>query len=128
MGGTPRPGTISWTDLTVEDAEGVRDFYEAVAGWTAEPLSMGDYCDYVMNDADGDAAAGICYTRGSNVDLPAQWLIYITVDDLDHSMAECQRLGGTLLTPPRSYGGGRYCVIKDPAGAVCALYQPPDAA
>jgi predicted enzyme related to lactoylglutathione lyase len=43
-------------------------------------------------------------------------------------MAECQRLGGTVLAPPRSYGGGRYCVIEDPAGAVCALYQPPDAA
>jgi len=128
MGGPPRPGTISWTDLTVEDADGISDFYQAVTGWAPEPLSMGDYSDYVMNDGDGTAIAGICFSRGSNVDLPPQWLIYITVDDLDHSMAECQRLGGTLLTPPRSYGGGRYCVIKDPAGAVCALYQPPDAA
>ena len=52
----------------------------------------------------------------------------ITVEDLDHSLEHCQRLGGSVVAPPRSYGGGRYCVIKDPAGAVCALYQPPDAA
>jgi uncharacterized protein len=128
MSTTPRPGTISWQDLTVEDAEQVRDFYAAVVGWKPEAQSMGTYADFVMSDADGVGAAGICHARGGNAELPPQWLIYITVDDLDHSIDECQRLGGTLVAPPRSYGGGRYCVIKDPAGAVCALYQPPDAA
>jgi uncharacterized protein len=128
MGGTPRPGTISWTDLTVEDADRIRDFYQSVTGWAPEPISMGGYSDYVMNDADGAAVAGICHARGANADLPPQWLIYITVEDLDHSITECQRLGGAILTPPRSYAGGRYCIIKDPSGAVCALYQPPNAA
>jgi predicted enzyme related to lactoylglutathione lyase len=128
MGGTPRPGTITWTDLTVEDADGIRDFYEAVTGWAPEALNMGAYSDYVMSADGGEEVAGICHRRGSNADLPPQWLIYITVEDLDHSIAECQRRGGSVLTPPRSYGGGRYCVIKDPAGAVCALYQPPAAA
>jgi predicted enzyme related to lactoylglutathione lyase len=128
MSVTPRLGTISWQDLTVENAEQVRDFYEAVAGWRPEPVTMGGYSDFVMSDADGMNVAGICHARGSNADLPPMWLIYITVEDLDHSIAECQRLGGSLVAPPRSYAGGRYCVIKDPAGAVCALYQPPDAA
>jgi predicted enzyme related to lactoylglutathione lyase len=125
---TPRPGTITWTDLTVDNAEQLRDFYQSVIGWTPEPVPMSGYADFAMNDAGGDAAAGICHARGPNADLPPQWLVYITVEDLDHSVAECQRLGGSVVTPPRSYGGGRYCVIKDPAGAVCALYQPPDAA
>ena len=127
MSPTPKPGEISWTDLTVEQAEQIRDFYQAVVGWTPEALSMGTYSDFVMN-ANGTGTAGICHARGSNADLPPVWLIYITVDDLDHSLDECERLGGSLVSAPRSYGGGRYCVIKDPAGAVCALYQPPDAA
>ena len=127
MSPTPKPGEISWTDLTVEQAEQIRDFYQAVVGWTPEPLSMGTYSDFVMN-ANGTGTAGICHARGSNADLPPVWLIYITVDDLDHSLDECERLGGSLVSAPRSYGGGRYCVIKDPAGAICALYQPPDAA
>jgi uncharacterized protein len=127
MGATPKPGDISWTDLTVEHAEQIRDFYQAVVGWTPEPIGMGAYSDFVMN-ADGTGTAGICHARGGNADLPPLWLIYITVEDLDHSLDECQRLGGSLVAAPRSYGGGRYCVIKDPAGAVCALYQPPDAA
>lgn len=127
MSSTPRPGTITWQDLTVSDAETVRDFYEAVVGWKPEALSMGAYSDFVMN-ADGGGVAGICHARGANAELPSAWLIYITVEDLDHSLEECQRRGGSLVSAPRSYGGGRYCVIKDPAGAVCALYQPPDAA
>jgi predicted enzyme related to lactoylglutathione lyase len=127
MDTTPGPGSISWQDLTVADAERVRDFYQAVVGWKPETLSMGAYSDFVMK-ADEDAVAGICHARGSNADLPPVWLIYITVEDLDHSLQECQRLGGALVSAPRSYGGGRYCVIQDPAGALCALYQPPDAA
>jgi predicted enzyme related to lactoylglutathione lyase len=128
MGGTPRPGTISWTDLTVDNADELREFYRSVTGWTPEPVSMGGYSDYTMTDADGQPAAAICHARGQNAGLPPQWLIYITVEDLDRSLAECERLGGVILAPPRGYGGGRYCVIKDPSGACCALYQPPDAA
>ena len=124
---TPPPGTITWHDLTVPDAPAVRNFYQAVVGWAPEPLNMGDYSDFVMR-AEGEDVAGVCHARGTNADLPPQWLMYVTVADLDHSLAECERLGGSVLTPIRSYGGGRYCVIKDPAGAVCALYQPPDAA
>jgi len=127
MSSRPRPGTISWQDLTVENAERIRDFYQSVIGWAPEQLNMGGYADYVMT-ADGSEIAGICHARGGNAELPPVWLIYITVEDLDHSIAECQRLGGSVIAAPRSYGGGRYCVIKDPAGAICALYQSPDAA
>ena len=127
MPSTPRPGTITWTDLTVEHAERLRDFYAEVVGWAPSAVPMGAYSDFTMN-VEGEAVAGICYARGGNADLPPYWLIYITVEDLDQSIATVQRLGGSILAPPRSYGGGRFCVIKDPAGAVCALYQPPDAA
>jgi uncharacterized protein len=127
MSTTPRPGTITWQDLTVGNAVALRDFYAAVVGWTPKPVKMGDYADFTMN-ADGEAIAGLCHARGGNADLPPQWLIYITVEDLDHSIEECERLGGTVIAPPRGLSGGRFCVIRDPAGAVCALYQAPDAA
>jgi uncharacterized protein len=127
MSTPPRPGTITWQDLTVPDAEALRDFYASVVGWKAQPVRMGDYADFNMT-ADGQSVAGVCHARGLNADLPAQWLIYITVDDLEHSIEECQRLGGSVIAPPRGLSGGRFCVIRDPAGAVCALYQPPDAA
>ena len=110
MSTTPKPGTITWQDLTVGDAEALRDFYAAVVGWTPEPVRMGDYADFTMK-ADAEPVAGICHARGSNAGLPPQWLVYITVDDLDHSIDECTRLGGAVLAPPRASRGGRFCVI-----------------
>jgi len=43
-----RPGSIVWTDLTVENAPALVDFYQAVAGWQAEEVEVGDYHDYNM--------------------------------------------------------------------------------
>lgn len=118
-------GEMTWQDLTVQDAEKVRDFYEKVVGWRAEPVDMGGYSDFNMIPPGGtDAVAGICHARGVNADLPSQWLIYITVDDLDRAAAECRANGGAIVAGPRSMGGARLCVIQDPAGAVCVLYQP----
>lgn len=118
-------GTIGWTDLTVPDAGAVRDFYADVVGWTATGLSMGEYEDYCMIPPDSDAAAvGICHARGANANLPAQWLIYIYVEDLDRSMNAVNARGGKVIAGPRSAGEqGRYCIIQDPAGAHAALFE-----
>ena len=120
---TPAVGSIGWADLTVPDATTVRDFYQAVAGWTATPLDMGGYADFVMATPAGTPVAGVCHARGANAAIPPQWLVYITVADLDASVAECTRRGGAVLAGPRAAGkGARFCVIRDPAGAVAALY------
>jgi len=38
-------GAIAWIDLTVPDAESLRDFYAAVAGWTPSAVAMDGYDD-----------------------------------------------------------------------------------
>ena len=120
-----RLGRVEWFDLTVTDAEPVRAFYEKVTGWTADPLSMGDYNDYCMQAKSGDVVAGICHARGANQGLPAQWILYINVDNLEQSLQACQSAGGKVLGSIREQAGsGRYCLIEDPAGATCALYEP----
>ena len=88
---------------------------------------MGGYSDYCMNEPQTDkTVAGICHARGQNAKLPAAWLVYINVDDVDKSLAKCVELGGEVVSEIRSYGGqGRYCVIRDPAGAVAALFEHP---
>lgn len=120
------PGQIGWIDLSVADAPALRDFYQGVTGWTTSPVAMGGYQDFCMHPpGEAQPVAGICHARGSNAGLPTVWLIYITVDDLEQSMRRCQELGGKLLRPPMGTGpNDRYCVIEDPAGAVCALFQP----
>jgi len=122
----PDVGTIAWTDLTVPDAEGVKDFYAQVAGWNTSPVEMGGYNDFNMLAPGGTTpVAGVCHARGGNADLPPQWLIYIVVEDAARSATRCRELGGDVLAGPRDLAGGRFCLIRDPAGAVCALYQLP---
>lgn len=120
------PGTILWTDLTVENAETVRRFYSEVVGWESRGVDMGGYQDFNMVPPGQDTpAAGICHARGGNRELPPYWLIYLSVENLDASLQRCAALGGKLLLGPKSIEGqGRYCIIADPAGAVAALFEP----
>lgn len=128
MEGKPRAGQIVWNDLTVPDAEGIRNFYAQVVQWHPEPVGMGDYDDFNMCfPGSEEPAAGICHARGVNAEVPALWIPYIIVADLAQSLVACAELGGRLLIGPKEMGPGeRYAVIRDPAGAVAALYQKGD--
>ena len=118
-------GKIGWIDMTVGDADGVRDFYKAVVGWQTDDVSMGDYSDYVMKmPGSGEGVAGVCHAKGTNADIPPGWLIYIVVEDVEQSAAACTANGGKIVLEPRGLAGGKFCVIEDPGGSVAALYQP----
>ena len=118
----PEIGKISWIDLTVDDPEGIRDFYCEVIGWQAEDHSMGVYNDYDIKTPDnGETVTGICHARDTNANIPPQWLIYVNVADVDESVARCLELGGKVIDGPRMMGDSRFCVIQDPAGAVVGL-------
>jgi len=125
----PKPGTIGWIDLTVPDAESIRDFYKAVVGWESAGVDMGGYEDFNMQPSDGGGpVAGICHARGQNADLPAAWMIYLVVEDLDRSITACRERGGEIITGPKgSAETGRYAAMRDPAGAVSMVYQPAQA-
>jgi len=125
MSQKPPAGTVAWTDLTVPDAEEIRDFYAEVVGWTSDPVDMGEYSDFNMIvPSTSEPAAGICHAKGVNADLPPAWMIYLVVEELDVSLAAVKERGGTILVGPKSMGpGSAYAVIQDPAGAVAALYQ-----
>lgn len=120
-----RPGSILWVDLTVEPAGKVKDFYASVTGWEPREIPVGDYTDFEMSLPDtGRAVAGICHARGANANLPAQWMLYITVSNLDDSMKEVWAGGGRVISGPKDAGPGeRFCVIRDPAGAVATLVE-----
>jgi predicted enzyme related to lactoylglutathione lyase len=108
---------VVWTDLTVPDADAIRDFYADVAGWQAEGLDMGGYEDWVMR-AGGRRIAGICNARGSNEGLPPVWLVYFAVADVARAVERVRALGGEVLREPTGAG---FAVARDPAGAAFAL-------
>ncbi len=119
-------GSIGWFDLAVPNATEVRNFYKKVVGWKSSDVAMGGYNDYCMNlPGTGKTVAGVCHARGVNESLPPTWMIYITVKSAVTSAKRCVAMGGSVLVEPKGLGGmGRYCVIRDPAGAVTALFEP----
>ncbi|MDE2826569.1 MAG: VOC family protein [Bacteroidota bacterium] len=115
-----------WVDITVDDAETLRDFYAAVVGWESVPVAMGGYEDYAMS-IDGDAQAGICHARGVNAKLPPVWLPYFRVESIEASIQHCLDRGGELISPAKTFGPGQsYAVIRDPSGAACAIWSAVD--
>ncbi|MBV57617.1 MAG: glyoxalase [Gammaproteobacteria bacterium] len=115
-------GRVEWIDLSVDDASRIKDFYCAIVGWSSTEVEMGSYNDFNINlPGTQDTIAGICHARGSNANLPSQWLIYVRVESVKASAIQCEKLGGKILDGPRRMGGSNFCVIEDPAGAVMAL-------
>ena len=119
-------GKIEWIDLTVDNAEELREFYQSVAGWSADSFDMGGYNDYNMNDENGDTVAGICHAHGANSSIPPMWIPYISVNSLDDCLVNVTKMGGALVNGPRKMPQGKYAIIRDPAGAHCALWQKTD--
>ena len=120
----PEVGSIVWHDLTVENAEQLKDFYAAVVGWQPDAVSMGDYNDFNMNNpVSGETTAGVCHARGGNQGLPAQWLMYVKVANATQSAEQCVALGGKILNGPVTMGGDTYYTIQDPAGAAMAIFS-----
>ena len=117
-------GSVGWTDLTVDNASEVRDFYKEVVGFGSAPVNMGDYDDFNMvSPTDGQPQVGVCHARGANKDIPPVWIVYFMIEDMDASVKALQQKGGQVLVGPKAMGNDRYAIIKDPAGAVCGLYQ-----
>ena len=116
-------GTIISADLTVDQADSVRDFYEQVIGWEHMDIKMGDYSDYLMQTKEGVPVAGVCHQAGPNAGLPPIWMVYFQVEDLEKSLQAVRRLGGKVLREPAGTSYGNFAVIEYPVGAICALSQ-----
>lgn len=119
-----RAGQILWRDLTVPDAPAIRDFYKAVIGWEHSDHPMGEYNDYNMLQAEtGEVITGVINKRGVNAAIPAVWLLYVGVEDVEASMRTCEELGGRVLVSPTQDVAYKYAVIEDPAGAIIGIMQ-----
>lgn len=115
------PGALAWIDLTVADADGLRDFYVDVLGWRPHGVEMGGYEDWALCTPDGQAVAGICHARGPNAELPPVWIPYWAVPHVADAVARAERRGARLLRPAAE--GTPYAVLSDPGGTPFALFE-----
>ena len=114
-------GTFCWVDLATTDAQGAKDFYGGLFGW--EPVDQpAEEGVYTMFKLDGkDVAAMYEQPAGQS---PPSWLSYVSVDDVDARTSRAKELGGKVLLEPFDVMiAGRMALLRDPTGAIFALWQ-----
>ena len=111
-------GAFSWSELMTSDVAAAKAFYSQLFGWEMQDMSM-EGTTYTVLKAGGAEVGGLMATPPEAQGAPPQWGSYVTVDDVDATVATAEKLGGKILVPPRDIPDvGRFCVIQDPQGAV----------
>ena len=122
-----QPGNFSWNDLLTTDAKAAKAFYGKLFGYTAEDTPAGPDSAYTMFNLHNKAVAAM-YERSAEQKeqgIPPHWDSYITVENVDEACKKVKALEGTVIQEPFDVmEAGRMGIIKDPTGAVLALWQP----
>lgn len=125
VGAVNDPGTLCWTELHSSDTAAAKDFYQAVFGWAAEDMPMGEFTYTVIRPAGGgedSSQGGIVPLETEPAGASPYWLAYFEVADCDATVAAASGQGGTVRVPAMDVPGvGRFASLADPAGAVFAV-------
>jgi len=113
-------GSLCWNELETRNRDAAVQFYTSLFGWT--PKVSPEYVEFHV----GGLGIGGAMTMNEQMkDVPPHWMAYFCVDDCDASTAKAQSDGGGVLVPPMDIPNtGRFSVLRDPQGAVFALFQP----
>jgi uncharacterized protein len=125
VGVTGIDGTAVWADLVTSDPEAAGKFYGGLFGWTLEPGK--DDSGYLHIKNGEDYIGGIPPAKYRDPSVPPHWMLYFLTSDCEASAAKAKELGGAFLMPPQKVSNvGTMAILKDPQGAVFALFQNKD--
>lgn len=115
-------GNLCWSDLSTPDPKRAGEFYSKLLGWQIMDDEKGT--DYLHIKNGEHFIGGIPPVKTRPPGVPAHWLPYFWVDDVDASAAKAKQLGANIcLTPTSLEDVGRLAVIADPQGAVFAIFK-----
>jgi uncharacterized protein len=119
------PGALVWNELNTRDTAAAREFYSAVFGWSYEDMKMDDGGTYTGLKLGEDSVGGMLDMTGRVPDeVPAHWLVYFDVEDVDATVDKLRELGGSVSFGPVDIVAGRMAVATDPFGAAFAVIKP----
>ncbi len=118
-------GTFFWHDILTPDVAKTERFYSAVLGWNITRIPN-------SNDTYRQVFAGR-FPVGGMMESPrgehastSVWRGYVLVDDVDATVEQAVKRGGTILREPSDIPGGygRFAEIADPHGANVIISAP----
>lgn len=125
MNQKPNVGDLCWTELATTNVQAAKDFYGKVFGWQFSDHEMGDMTYTMIKNKEKDFGGIWAIPKDQAKQIPAHWMSYILVDNLDKSLESCRKHGASIMKPAANAGDfGRFAIITDPTGAHIALWQP----
>ena len=125
---TPKHGEICWRELTTQNVDKAKEFYQGLLGWKLEQSKVSPAMDYTEIHIDEKAVGGMMQINeqwGADWEkIPAHWMTYIAVTDCDETVENIKANGGGVCVPPFDAPNvGRMSVVNDPSGATFSVIQ-----
>lgn len=122
-------GVPSWSELLTKDPGRAEEFYKGLFGWTSSEQDMGHmkYTTFKLGD---DYAGGMMQYVPEMGDMPIGWATYVTVNDVDESVANATGLGASVFMPAMDIQTvGRMAGMRTPQGVSFYVirYEQPSA-
>jgi uncharacterized protein len=117
-------GQFSWAELNTTDYEAAWKFYSELFGWKhRSSMDMGPAGTYFMwNDAEEKTKGGMS-NMAKQMNMPAHWLHYVTVEDVHATVRRVEQHGGKVLNGPMEIPGDDLIAqCLDPQGGAFAVY------
>ena len=117
-------GAVSWTELMTTDTTQSKAFYQALFGWRFEDMAMENGEKYAAIHVGENPIGGIMKHPPKAGEQPPKWGSYVTVSDLDATIATARSQGGQVLDGPRDIPDvGRCALVQDPQGATIHVIE-----
>ena len=118
----PLVGKVVWNDLVTQDLDVARRFHGELFGWTFEQTTAPGGQPYLLARSGRIFVAGMVSVNSPSKDVVlSRWLPYVSVSDVDASVAQATAAGATVLVSARDVNLGRVAVIEDKEKAVLGL-------
>lgn len=124
------PSAVCWHQLHTQDQEQAFAFYSELFGWRGVDALAKDDERYLIFAWDSVVPpVGTITNSARRPSVHPHWAYYLSVPDLDRSLACAAERGGEVIDGPRRLPRGtRIVVCHDPQGAEYGLRERPPAA
>lgn len=113
-----RPGKLSYVQIPARDPAALGAFYAEVFGWTVQPGSP-DHVSFA--DASGELIGA--FVTGRKTGAEPGILPYLSVANVDESLARAVSNGGAVEKPPYAEEDLRVAWIRDSEGNILGIWQ-----
>lgn len=126
------PGKIIWHDLLTNDPAASQHFYGELFGWEFESIGEASNLkrdsSYTLIRHDGRPIGGMIDTLAlNNRDDISQWVVLMSVQDIEGTVKKVLSAGGRVITPATDLQHrGRLAVVRDAEGALLGLLETRD--